>query len=148
MGCLAGGPLADADQQVVFADDHHIPAFQRHLAVIAFPWQKEVVMGVRQLYDLFLVLFEQGMIEEDIFGQKRFPCTGLFGRLVEQHIIVNDNADVPGKDKVWDGGEKHLLFTQRTADKSLGQLYRVQFLELQLRIVGAGFDGAYRGYQF
>ena len=95
-------PFADPDQQVVLTDDHHVTAFEGNLVVVSFPGQQEMVVGIRQFDDLVLVFFEQGMGEEDVFGQEGFAGAGFFGRLVKQDIVVDDDANVAGKDEIRD----------------------------------------------
>ncbi len=102
-------PFAHPDQEVVFADDHDVAAFEGDLVVVAFPGQKEMMVGIRQLDDLILVFFEQGVVEEYVFGEQGFAGPGFFGGLVQQDVLVDDDADVAGKDEIGDGCEQHAV---------------------------------------
>src|SRR6185437_16659241 len=114
--------------------------FEGDLAVVALAWQQEMMVGIRQLYDLVLVFLEEGMVEEDIFGEQCLAGARFFGRLVQQDIVVDNDADVAGKDKVRDRGEQEPVVIRSPADKGFGELDRVELLQVLLDLVGTGFD--------
>src|SRR6185312_5853546 len=143
-----GGPLADADQEMVFADHHDVAAFEGNLVVVAFPRKQKMVVGIGKLDDLVLVLCEERVVEEDVFGQERFPGPGLFGRLVEQNVLIDDDADVARENKVGNGGEQHPVVAHGAADESLGEPDRFQLEQVLFGIIRAIFDGTDRGDEF
>jgi len=107
-----------------------------------------VVMGICQFEDLFLVFFKHGMVEENIFCQERFAGPGFFGGFVEQNVLVDDDADVAGKDEIGDWCEEHAVVGHGAADECCGELDRVELQEFLLGIIGATFYSADGGDQF
>jgi len=85
------------------------------------------------------------VVEENIFCQKGFAGTRFFGRFVEQYIIIDHDADIPGEDEIGDRGEQQAFVVRGAADKRSGQPNRVQVLQSLLDFIGAGFDSAYGG---
>src|SRR5579863_6008748 len=106
------------------------------------------MVGICQLEDLVLVFFKQGVVEEDIFGQEGFTGPGLFGGFVEQDVLVNDDADIAGKDEVGNGCKQHAPGGHRAADECRGESDRIKLKEFFLGIIGAAFDGTDGGDQF
>src|SRR5580698_228949 len=101
-----------------------------------------MVVGICQLDNLILVFFEQGVVEENVFGEQGFAGPGFFGGLVQQDVMVDDDADVAGKDEIRDGCEQHAVIGQGAADKCFGEPDGVELEQFLLGIVGAAFDGA------
>lgn len=133
---------------MIFAYDHDIPAFEGNFFVVPFAGEEEMVMGIGQLENMSLVFVEEGMVEEDIFGQEGFAGAGFFGRLVEEYVFIDDDADVACEDEIGNGCEKHLFIVHGAADECLGEFDGRELLEALLGLIADGLDGADGGNEF
>jgi hypothetical protein len=102
----------------------------------------------RDLENVITVRFKHRVVKKDITHQQGLACTGLFGRLVQQNMIVDGDTQIARKYQVRDRRKDHGIITQRAGDEDLGQLNRVGIYQLQLHAIVTAFYSANGRYQF
>ena len=114
------GTFANAYQQVMGTYHHYVTTFEGYFFFFAIAGHKEMTAGIGQLNDIVPAGRKKRMVIKNIFCKQRFAYPGLFRRLVQQDMIFDHNADIPGKNEIRDRGEDHGFVGQAAGDEYFG----------------------------